>query len=245
MRCVELRHVTFEDLGVFRPVLEARGFAIESHQAGVSPLAPAQWLAADLIVVLGGPIGVYESDRYPWIADEVDGLRARLSAGGPTLGICLGAQLMARALGARVYPGPAKEIGWSALTLTEAGSRSSLARLEGAPVLHWHGDTFDLPEGTTRLASTALTPNQAFALGETALALQFHAEADGAAIEPWLIGHTCELIQAGVSVPDLRAQSAALRDVAASAGAAMLSDWLDRVAGRQAGSRAAAPSGAR
>jgi len=220
--------VAFEDLGVFRPVLEARGFAIESRQAGASPLTAAQWLAADLVVVLGGPIGVYETDRYPWLADEVDGLRARLDADRPTLGICLGAQLMARALGARVYPAPAKEIGWSVLALTEAGRRSSLSRLQDAPVLHWHGDTFDLPDGATRLASTALTPNQAFALGETALALQFHAEADGAAIEPWLIGHTCELGHAGVSVPDLRAQSAALRDAAAAAGAAMLSDWLDR-----------------
>lgn len=232
MRCIALRHVAFEDLGVFREVLEARGFKIEYRQAGVTPLCGPDWLAADLVVVLGGPIGVYEVDRYPWLADEIDGVRTRLEARLPTLGICLGAQLMAAALGARVYPGPAKEIGWSELTLTEAGRRSSLSRLEGAPVLHWHGDSFDLPESAVRLASTALTPNQAFAIGEFALATQFHAEADGGAIEAWLIGHTCELAHAGVSVEDLRARTAAAGEAAAAAGKAMLADWLDRSARR-------------
>ena len=102
-----------------------------------------------------------------------------------------------------------------------------MAGLEGAPVLHWHGDTFNLPDGALRLASTPLTPNQAFSLGNFALATQFHAEADGAAIEPWLIGHTCELAQAGVSVAELRARSAELAPAARDAGVRMLRGWLD------------------
>lgn len=230
MRCIALRHVAFEDLGIFGPVLEARGYRIDYRQAGVTPLSDAQWTGAELVVVLGGPIGVYEADRYPWLEDEIAGLRSRLRRRLPTLGICLGAQLMAAALGARVYPGPAKEIGWSGLTLTQEGRRSCVAALEGAQVLHWHGDTFDLPEGAVRLASTALTPNQAFALGGHALATQFHAEVDGAAIESWLIGHTCELTQAGVDVGELRARTMAVRQQAAAAGRLMLELWLEGLA---------------
>lgn len=228
MKCIALRHVAFEDLGVFAGVLARLGYAVEYRQAGLAPLEAAQWREADLVVVLGGPIGAYEADRYPWLAAQIDGIAARLALRRPTLGICLGAQLMAAALGARVYPGPAKEIGWSTLELTDDGRASCLAALAGAPVLHWHGDTFDLPEGAVRLASTPLTRNQAFAIGDHALALQFHAEVDGAAIEPWLIGHTCELALAGIQVTDLRARSADLAAVAAQAGVAMLSDWIAR-----------------
>lgn len=230
MKCIALRHVAFEDLGIFGPVLEARGYRIDYRQAGIDPLADAEWTGVELVVVLGGPIGVYEADRYPWLEGEIAGLRARLSRRLPTLGICLGAQLMAAALGARVHPGPAKEIGWSGLELTQDGRSSCLAALEGAQVLHWHGDTFDLPEGAVRLASTALTPNQAFALGGYGLATQFHAEVDGAAIEAWLIGHTCELAQAGIDVSELRARTVEVRQQAACAGRRMLELWLDGLA---------------
>lgn len=227
MRCIALRHVAFEDLGIFGATLEACGYDIEYREAGFASLAQCEWIEAELLVVLGGPIGVYEGDRYPWLEAEIAGLKARLGRGLPTLGICLGAQLTAAALGARVYPGPAREIGWSGLALTAEGRRSCVAALEGAPVLHWHGDTFDLPEGAVRLASTALTPNQAFACGHHALALQFHAEVDGARIESWLIGHTCELTVAGVDVGALRARSLAVRERAAAAGRELLSRWLD------------------
>lgn len=231
-RAVVIQHVAFEDLGSLGSALTTADFGVTMLQAGVADLSALAHDAPELLIVLGGPIGVYERAVYPWLHDETALLAERLARRLPTLGICLGAQLMAAALGAGVYPGTrGKEIGWSAIRPAGAGDAANplIPLFEpGVQVLHWHGDTFDLPDGATRLASTALTPNQAFALGETALALQFHAEADGAAIEPWLIGHTCELGHAGVSVPDLRAQSAALRDAAAAAGAAMLSDWLDR-----------------
>lgn len=230
MKCLALRHVAFEDLGLLAPLLAHRGAEVEYRQAGGQALSADEWCAADLVVVLGGPVGVYEADRYPWLAGEIAGLRERLRARRPTLGICLGAQLMAAALGARVYPGPAREIGWAACELTEAGRASCLGALAGVPVLHWHGDTFDLPAGAVRLASTAITPNQAFALGDFAMALQFHAEVDGAAIEPWLIGHACELAQAGLSVTALRARTAEVRLGAAQAGRRVFSAWLDTLA---------------
>jgi GMP synthase (glutamine-hydrolysing) len=222
-------HVAFEDLGSFSHVLKEKGCVLETLQAGVdglgSPLDP------DLLVVLGGPIGVYEEDRYPFLRHEIGFIRKRLEAGRPTLGVCLGAQLMAAALGAAVYPGPAKEIGWKKLTLTDAGKQSCLAPLEDVAVLHWHGDTFDLPEGAELLASTDICKHQAFSLGNFGLALQFHPEAKARDMERWLIGHTCELGAAGIDIPALRADSAAKAPVLEQAGAEVLRRWLKALAG--------------
>lgn len=227
-RVAAIRHLAFEDLGLFGEVLAALGWQITYHDAGVDDLdAPLR--DADLAVVLGGPIGVYEADRYPFLSTELAALERRLAAGRPTLGVCLGAQLMASALGARVYPGGRKELGWAEVRLSEAGHASCLAHLAGQPVLHWHGDTFDLPARATRLASTDLYENQAFALGNNALALQFHAEADSRRIEQWLIGHTCELSAAGIDVPALRARSLDIGPGLRAAGAGLLADWLEQL----------------
>lgn len=198
-----IRHVHFEDLGVFEDVLIAQGFAIRYLEAGVDALRELPHLGGDLLVVLGGPIGAYQEDRYPFLTDELRVIENRLARRLPTLGICLGAQLMARALGASVYPAPAKEIGWAPITLTEAGLHSPIRHLAGAEtsVLHWHGDTFDLPQGATPLASTDVCINQAFSWGNAGLALQFHPEARAANMERWLIGHACEL--SGPSMPNL------------------------------------------
>jgi GMP synthase (glutamine-hydrolysing) len=161
---------------------------------------------ADLLIVLGGPIGVYESEAYPFLLNEISLLERRLAQDQPTLGICLGSQLMARALGARVFSGPTKEIGWGPITLTAAGGNSCLRHLSAdASVLHWHGDTFDLPDGATRLAATAHYENQAFAWGAHGLALQFHLEVEPRWLEEWYVGHRFELGAAGIAVPALRA----------------------------------------
>jgi len=229
MKCIALRHVAFEDLGIFEDILKEGGYAIEYRQAGRQPLSSNEWRDTNLVVVLGGPISVYEHDKYPWLADEIDGVRLRLAANKPTLGICLGAQLMAAALGNKIYPGP-KEIGWAKLTLTPEANTTPVRHLRNIHVLHWHGDTFDLPQGAIRLASTTVTPNQAFAVGASALALQFHAEVDGTTIEDWLIGHTCELAQANISVPDLRDATAEHGKTAAKAGRALLTNWLATLA---------------
>lgn len=220
-----IRHVAFEDLGLLAPVLAEAGYGIRIADAGGGPL-PAEADSADLLIVLGGPLGAYEADRYPFLADERRLLDSRLAAGQPTLGICLGAQLMAMALGARVYPGGKKEIGWSPLNLTAAGRAGPLKALEGVPVLHWHGDTFDLPPNAVLLAGSDVYPHQAFAIGQTILGLQFHGEADGARIEPWLIGHACEIAAAGIDPRDLRAAS--LRHAAGlrEAGAVLFRTWL-------------------
>ena len=225
-----LRHVAFEDLGGFAPVLAERGYAIRYLEAGYDDLTPMDPLADDLLVVLGGPIGVYEDEAYPFIRDELAILRARLDAGRAVLGICLGCQMLARALGGAVYPGGHKEIGWGPLTLTEAGHASPLAALaDGTPVLHWHGDTFDLPAGATLLASTDLYPHQAFAWGQRTLGLQFHLETNARGLERWFIGHAGEIAHTpGLNVLALRAATAHHAAAAEERGRRCLSAWLDQ-----------------
>src|ERR1700674_4054522 len=158
-----IRHVHFEDLGAFEATLSEHGYETRYYDAGVADLHSPHLHSCDLLIVLGAPFGAYEEDKYPILTDEIALIERRLAAELPALGICLGAQLFARALGSRVYPGPAKEVGWSPIALTEAGKQGPTRHLGAGPVLHWHGDTFDLPAGTELLASTAICRNQAFA----------------------------------------------------------------------------------
>lgn len=225
-----LRHVPFEDLGAFAPVLARRSTSLRIYDAGVDDLRRIDPTGPDLVVVLGGLIGAYEDEIYPFLAEETELLARRIRAERPTLGICLGAQLIARAAGARVYPSGAKEIGFAPITLTEAGRRSCLAPFADAPVaLHWHGDTFDLPEGAVRLAATAACANQAFALGRNVIAFQFHPEAGGPGFERWLIGHAVELQAAGIDVAALRRDAARYGAELARKAEAVLTAWLDGI----------------
>lgn len=231
-KAIAIRHVHFEDLGTFAAPLRAAGFEIEYRDVGNEDYLHFDPVEPELLVVLGGPIGVYEDEAYPFVAAEAGALRARLAADRPTLGICLGAQLIARALGARVYPSGIKEIGFAPLTLSTAAAASPLRHLEGIPVLHWHGDTYDLPPRAECLASTPAIVQQAFARGRNVLGLQFHPEAEtGAAFECWLVGHACELAAAGLSVSDLRADARRFGPSLKAAGAAMLAEWLERIDG--------------
>jgi GMP synthase (glutamine-hydrolysing) len=225
-KCLAVRHVAFEDLGLLGPLVSSRGYGVRYHDAGVQPIDADTLLAPDLLIVLGGPIGVYEADAYPFIADEIKAVAARLAAGKPTLGICLGAQLMAAALGARVAPGPVKEIGWAPLQLTAEGRKSLLAPLETTPVLHWHGDNCELPVGCTRLAATEHCPVQGFMAAPAQLGLQFHLETEPARFETWLVGHTVELGKAGIDPRRLRDQARAFGAATRDAGQKVFSAWL-------------------
>jgi len=226
-----IRHLGFEHLGTLAPLLSGRGFRIRYLEAGINDLSLIDPLAPDLLVLLGGPIGAYEESEYPFLMDELQLIEKRLHADKPLLGICLGAQLMARTLGARVFPGSSKEIGWAPVHLSKDGVKSCLGRLEdcGHHVLHWHGDTFDLPSGARHLASSEITDNQAFSYADKALALQFHLEVDPVEIERWLIGHAHEISASkGVSPGLIRAdtQRHGAR-VAACAQKSML-QWLEQ-----------------
>jgi GMP synthase (glutamine-hydrolysing) len=227
-KALVIRHVAYEDLGTWGPVLEAHGYAIARHDAGRAALSLHDAEVADLLVMLGGPLGVYQADAYPCIDEAIRAVRARLPRDAPTLGICFGSQIVAAAAGARVYPGPhGKEIGWGPVALTDAGRRTALAALgDRLPVFHWHGDTFDLPPGAALLARTERYA-QAFAVGRRTLALQFHLEVTADDLESWYIGNTLEIGQApGLSVAQLRADAACHAGALAPAAARVLARWL-------------------
>lgn len=233
LRATVLSHLPFEDIGSLEPELLRRGFLIETVDAATASFPVPAIQDASLLVVMGGPIGVYEADDYPFLTAEIEALRQRLAARKPTLGICLGAQLMAAALGARVYPGDrGSEIGWFPL-LPEP---SSPAPAWFAPllagnlaILHWHGDTFDLPDGAKLLASTKLYQNQAFMLEDFALALQFHPEVTESSLERWYVGHTCELRAKNIEIRQLRNEAHARAPVLEKAAVEFWRLWLDHI----------------
>jgi len=221
-----VRHTPFEGAAGFRlPIVEA-GYHFARINVGDPEFTSFDWLGPELVVVMGGPMGVYERAAYPWIDGEVTGLALRILAGRPTLGVCLGAQLIAAALGARVHTGPVKEVGFAPVDISAAGLRSPLRHLADVPVLHWHGDTFDLPPGAERLASTGNYANQAFRIGDSLLALQFHPEmGEDPRFAEWLADE--DYVRAAGGEPSaLRAEHDRLGPAAVAAGRAMLAEWL-------------------
>jgi GMP synthase (glutamine-hydrolysing) len=225
---IAIRHLHFEDLGTLEPLLEARDYAVRYVDAA-EDLRALNVSSPDLLVVLGGPIGASDDETYPLVADELALVRQRLDSMRPMLGMCLGAQLIARALGARVDSMGVKEIGFAPLTLTQDGEASPLATLGDVPVMHWHGDQFDIPPGAVRLAGTEVCTNQAFARGRHVLGLQCHLEADPRQIEHWLVGHACELAQAGIDPCALRTQAPSLQTRLPLAAQAAFTRWLDDI----------------
>ncbi len=223
---VALRHVHFEDLGILEPLLTARGYRVDHVDVDAQAVDTEHVADADLLVVLGGPIGVDDIESYPFLRTEKEMIARRLRARRPVLGVCLGAQLIAEALGAEVRPTGGVEIGYAPLILTEEGLDSPLRPLEGVPVLHWHGDAFSIPAGARHLAGTPGFPHQAFST-DTALALQFHLEADPRAIERWLIGHAHELQHHGIDPRTIRADAAAYGPELEEAARHAISLWLD------------------
>ncbi|WP_321844175.1 glutamine amidotransferase [Paraburkholderia bannensis] len=238
-----IRHVYFEDLGSFERVLGDRGRPVRYVDVGFARVGALNPTSASLMVILGGPINACDDARYPTLAPIAALIEKRIAAGLPTLGICLGAQLIARVLGARVYAADHKEIGWTPLTLTDAGRASPLRHVDGAStsMLHWHGDTFDLPPGATRLASTPLCENQAFAWGDNVLGLQCHPEVRADRFEPWLIGNAGELDAAGIDINTLRAETAQHAPRMETQASLMFHEWLDVLDKQAAGAAAKQP----
>ncbi|HEY6451728.1 MAG TPA: glutamine amidotransferase [Steroidobacteraceae bacterium] len=224
-----VRHVHFEDCGTLAEVLSERGIGVRYLEAGREALREIDVSRADLVIGLGGPIGVYEDDRYPWIRDELKLLERSLALGKPVLGICLGAQMLAHVLGARVYASPIHELGWKPLRLTEEGRGSAIAPLapELTSLLHWHGDTFELPRDATLLASTAEVAHQIFECGPRVLGFQCHPEIRARDIEAWLIGHAVEIARTeGAGVEQLRRDTLRFAPALARQARAVFDSWL-------------------
>lgn len=228
-KLIAIRHVSFEDLGSFERILIAQGYSITYVEAGKDDILSLVGFDPDLLIILGGPISANQEDLYPFLKEEYRLIEKRIRQGLPLIGICLGAQMIARVLGSRIYSAEEKEIGWMPIALTEEGRRSSMRFLdeEGVKVFHWHGETFDLPKDCERLASTALCKNQAFSKGPQLLGLQFHPEVIPAHLEQWYIGHACELSSDRESrIPILRKDASQWGDLLLKQGEKFLLDWL-------------------
>lgn len=197
MRIHALQHVAFEGLGHIEQWIAAQGYRLR-----ISHLYDGDALPAlddfDRLVIMGGPMNIYEDEQYPWLAAERDFIRRAIDAGKSAVGICLGAQLLADALGSMVYAGRHKEIGWLPIRVTEAGQKSLLWQgLPTAPVVfHWHGDTFDVPAGAVHLAASEGCVSQAFVYDNRILGLQFHLESTPQTVEAILAHCGDELAEA-------------------------------------------------
>jgi GMP synthase (glutamine-hydrolysing) len=221
-----VRHVPYEGIAGFREPIEAAGYELDRFDVTDPGFARLDFTGPDLLILMGGPMAAYERDAHPWIGCEVERLAARLERGLPTLGVCLGAQMIAAALGAEVHAGPVKEVGFAPVALHAAGAESPLRHLAEVPVLHWHGDTFTLPAGAELLASTARYAHQAFRRGPELLALQFHAEmGEDPRFDAWL-ENEAYIAQAGTTPERLRADHDSLGSGAVAAGRAMIAEWL-------------------
>lgn len=170
-----LQHVPFEGLGSIEPWLKKAGYTISRTQFFRSPELPDPG-EIDLLVVMGGPMSVNDEEKFPWLVTEKAFIRDVIESGTPVLGVCLGAQLIAGAMGAKVYPNHEKEIGWFPVEGVQPNDPSLFQFPSSLNVFHWHGETFDLPEGARLLASSKACRNQAFQIGSSVIGLQFHLE---------------------------------------------------------------------
>lgn len=197
-RALIFQHVPYELLGTLNPLLKAAGFRMRYVNFGRQPDAQPRLDGYDCLIVLGGPMKVGQVDEYPHLATEMRLIAEALERDLPVLGICLGAQLMAAALGAEVRANPVPEIGWYNVTPTEHGRADALLGhfADAEPLFQWHGDTFDIPTGAVHLAGTDTCVNQAFRYGERSYALQFHLEVDEPLVNRWLtVPHHVEELQ--------------------------------------------------
>ncbi len=226
-RALIIRHVPYEGVAGYRTPIEAAGYVIDRVDVADPGFGALDLCEPDLLIMMGGPMGVYEQDRHPWIACQLRRLALRLAADRPTLGVCFGAQMIAAALGAEVYPGPVKEVGFHPVTVHDHALDGPLRHLAGVPILHWHGDTFTLPANVELLASSHVYDHQAFRRGRNLLALQFHAEmGEDERFDAWIEEWPESVQEAGGTLADLRDLHDRHGPAAVAAGRAMIADWL-------------------
>jgi GMP synthase-like glutamine amidotransferase len=196
MRIHYFQHVPYEGLGNIEGWIKARRYSLSATRFYAADPLPGI-AEIDWLIIMGGPMGTYEDMKYPWLTVEKQFIRESINAGKKVLGICLGAQLIAAVLGAKVYPHIHKEIGWFPLKLTDKGRESKVFRgLPGEfPAFHWHGDTFSSPRDAAHLAETVVCRNQAFSYGDKVVGLQFHLDVQRENIEQWIKNGAEELVE--------------------------------------------------
>ncbi len=230
------QHDPFEDLGFFAEVLEKQGSEYRVVRLFHGEMPTEEWPQVAALIVLGGPMSVDEEASFPFLRWEKRIIRAAIDESVPVLGICLGAQLIASALGTAVFHGPVKEIGWSPISITPHGQVDSLLGYlpESATVFQWHSDGFELPAGAIRLASSAHYSTQAFRVGKTIYGLQFHLEVTPRMIERWLDERSKDLALAPYVLPDkIRADTQSYAPTLRYYGERFLSEFVRRMARRR------------
>ncbi len=227
-RALIIRHVPHEGIAGFRAPIEDAGYQVDRIDVEDPAFSSLDLCEPDLLIMMGGPMGVYEQDRYPWITCQLRRLARRLEADRPTLGVCFGAQMIAHALGAEVYAGPHKEVGFHAVTVHREVNDNPVRFVEDQPILHWHGDTFTLPDNVELLASGHVYKHQAFRRGKSVLALQFHAEMGlDPRFDAWIEQWPESVQEAGGTEEMLRAAHAKHGASAVAAGQNMIAHWLE------------------
>ena len=230
-KIVVLLHHPGETLGNIAQALEESALAWQYIHAYSGQPVPANLKGAEGLIVMGGPQGVYEQDQYPYLRDEIALIRSAVDERKPVLGICLGSQLIAAALGARVAPAKSREMGWYPVRLMPAarGDRLFAGLPETFTPCHWHGDIFDVPAGATPLASSELTACQAFSYAANVYAILFHVEIDAAMLTGWVRGSAAQLARDGIDGEAIL--SAAARNFAATEpiAATLFSRWAAMV----------------
>lgn len=221
-----LQHVEPENLGIIETALATHGHKPRYVRGDKGEQIPAT-LDAAALVIMGGPMGVYEDEQYPYLKAEKALIHQALESKKPVLGVCLGSQLLASVLGAKVYPGKKKEIGWHKIKLTEDGVEDKLWR--GVPRefvgYHWHGDIFDLPPGAEVLASSEQTAIQAYSYGEKAYGFLFHMEVTPAIVEDMVAAFTDELKKENLDGAQILAQSEKYLANLSKIGSGVYSRW--------------------
>lgn len=226
-RALIIRHVPYEGLAGYREPIEAAGYEVDRIDVADPAFSSLDLIEPDLLIMMGGPMGVYEQDIYPWIGCQLRRLTRRLAADRPTLGVCFGAQMIAQALGGEVYAGPRKEVGFHPVTVHDHIADNPLLPIAGQPILHWHGDTFTLPDNVELLASSHVYDHQAFRRGNNILALQFHAEMGlDPRFDDWIEEWPESVIEAGGCEASLRSAHDEHGPAAVAAGQAVIANWL-------------------
>jgi GMP synthase-like glutamine amidotransferase len=234
VRTLVLQHIACEPPGVFEDVLRERGAELHPVELDEGEKIP-DWRSFDAIVAMGGPMSANDQATLPWLAEEKRVIGEAVRAGKPYWGVCLGVQLLAASLGARVHAGPTPEVGLLPVELTEEGCADPVfGGLEsGLATLQWHGDTFDLPDGAVRLARSPAYENQAFRVGR-AYGVQFHLEVSGEMAREWAaVPEYVQSLERTLGAEGAPAFLAAIEENAdemRSAGRALFERWLDRVA---------------
>ena len=232
-RILVLQHIACEPPGVFEDVLRERGAALRKVELDEREPLP-DWQEFDAIVAMGGPMSTNDEAELPWLVDEKRLIGDAVRAGTPFWGVCLGVQLLAASLGARVYRGPEPEVGLLPVTLTPEARNDPVfgSAPDDLVTLQWHGDTFDLPEGAVRLAGSSAYPNQAFRIAR-AYGVQFHLEVSGAMAREWAevpeYVTSLERTLGRKRAPAFLAAIEGRADEMCAEGRALFERWLDRV----------------